>query len=262
MSNTKPKPSSSDWPEARRGPSSRPRAVAQLDEALSDAEKVARQVDRLLDEDPFAAALLAREYLAIVQERDVNPLDQRGSTDAWTSAFVRLRVAAHRLEKDERRADGEAYLAARAEERRLFTLYGNAPRLRLTAVRAEGRAHRQRMRALRLVGWLATGAGVAVVPLAFVLGLGWLALFSAVAGILAAASFRGARAALRASRAATEQSTELERGFSGLAAFEASDRGRGVLQRIQGQHPLLLRTSFGVSSAPPPPQSGRVPRSR
>jgi len=261
MSNTRPKPSS-DRPDVRRPPSSRPRAVAQLDDALSDAAKVARRIEQLLDEDAFAAALLAREYLSIVQHRDVNPLNQRGSTDAWTSAFVRLRVAGRLLDRDERRADGEAYLAARAEERRLLALYGKAPRSLLTTVRAQARASRRRMRVLRLVAWLSCGAAVVLLPLAFVLGLRWVAILAAPAGALAAACFAAARVALRASRAATERSTELERGLSGLAAFEASDRGRGLLNRIQSEHPALLRTSFGVSSAPPPPKSGRVPRSR
>ena len=49
---------------------------------------------------------VAREYLSRVQDVGVDPLNQQGKTDAWTAAFVRLRVAANKLDKHEERADG------------------------------------------------------------------------------------------------------------------------------------------------------------
>jgi hypothetical protein len=49
---------------------------------------------------------------------------------------------------------------------------------------------------------------------------------------------------------------KLERGISALSVFEKSDTGRGILQRIQREHPLLVRTSLGDASLPPPPVSG------
>lgn len=241
---------------ARRTPSSRPpRGVTQLDEALADAAKMARRVDQILDEDPFAAAVLAREYLSQVQDRSVNPLNQQGSTDAWTSSFVRLRVASNVLEKDPRRTDGEAYVAARTEERRLLGLYGSSPRARLTAVRGDARTKRRRMRALRLAAWLTIGAALIVVVAASVVDLLWLTGVASGAGaIVAAACLVAARAAGRAGRVAAERAAELERGFADFAAFETSDRGRALLQRLQSEHPLLVRlpaTEGSPSNAPP-----------
>jgi hypothetical protein len=221
---------------------------------------MARRVDRVIEEDPFAAALLAREYLSLVDELDVNPLNQRGRTDAWTSAFVRLRVAANKLDKHERRAEGEAYLAARVEERRLFKLFGSAPRARLTAVRGEARRRRRQRRALRTVAWLAVAGGLAACAVAFVLGRAWIAVAEVVTGALVAATaFAAANVVARALAVATQSAAELERGISGLAVFETSDRGRGLVQRIQQEHPLLVRASPGEGSSAPPPASGHRP---
>jgi hypothetical protein len=244
----------SSWP---------PRGIARLEEALADAEKMARRVDRALDEDPFAAALLAREYLSLVQELDVNPLNQRGRTDAWTSAFVRLRVASNHLDRDERRADGEAYLVARAEERRLFAMFGSAPRARLTAVRAEARRKGAQKRAFRAAAWLSMTGGLIAVAVAFALGRVWIAAFGGLAGVLAtAAGFAAASFAARAFAAATQRALELEQSISGLALFQTSDRGRVIIERIQREHPLLVRTSLGEGSSAPPPPSNGVPSSR
>lgn len=245
------KPPSSRRPDARRV--SRP-ARARLAEALADAEKMAKRVDRALEEDPFAAALLAREYLSLVEELDVNPLNQRGGTDAWTSAFVRLRVASNRLDRHERRADGEAYLAARAEERRLAGLFGSSPRARLMAVRAEARGKRAQRRAFRIAAWLAMTGGIIAVAVAFVLGRSWIAVFGGSAGGLgAAAGFAAAALSARAITTATQHAQELESGISALSLFQTSDRGRAVIQRIQREHPLLVHTSLGEGSSAPPP---------
>jgi hypothetical protein len=230
--------------------------MTRLEEALADAEKVAKRVDRVLDEDPFAAALLAREYLSLVPELDVNPLNQRGRTDAWTSAFVRLRFAANQLDKDARRADGEAYLVARAEERRFFALYGKAPRARLVALRGEVRSKRRQEFALKLVGWLSIVGALAGFAAAFLFGLmGIGAAGAGVGALVAAIAFTVARSVARVLATATQRAVDLERGISGLALFEASDTGRAILQRIQREHPLLLRTSLGEESAAPPPAS-------
>jgi hypothetical protein len=263
MPNASRKPS--DRPERRessRAPISQgPKSIARLNEALADAEKMARRVDRVVEEDPFAAALLAREYLSLVEELDVNPLNQRGRTDAWTSAFVRLRFAAKLINNHERRADGEAYLVARAEERRLFTMFGKAPRAQLTSVRNEARSKRRQGRALRLGAWLAIAGAVAVLGVAVFFGHVWLAILgAAVGGGLAMAAFTTADAVGRAFAKLMQRATELERGISGLAAFEKSDEGRGILQKIQREHPLLLRTSLGENSSAPPPASGPVRR--
>ncbi len=222
---------------------------------------MARRVDRILEEDPFAASLLAREYLSLVEELDVNPLNQRGRTDAWTSAFVRLRFAAKLLNNHDLRGDGEAYLVARAEERRLFTLFGTAPRAQLTTVRGEVRRRRAQGRALRIGAWLSIAGALAVLGVAFVLGHVWIAIAGAAAGGLAAmGAFTAADSVGRALGEATQRAAKLERGISGLAAFEKSDTGRGILQRIQREHPLLVRTSLGEVSSAPPPASGSVRR--
>ncbi len=268
MQDARTKPPSSR-PDARR--SSRPgsyswppRGISRLDEALADAEKMAKRVDRVLDEDPFAAALLARGYLAWVQELDVNPLNQRGRTDAWTSAFVRLRVASNLLDRHERRADGEAYLKARTEERRLNGLFGSSPRARLTAVRAEARGKRAQKRAFRVAAWLSLTGGLVAIAVAFALGRLGIAAIGGLAGALGtAAGFVAANYADRAFTAASRRAQELENGIAGLALFHTSDTGRTIIQRIQREHPLLVRTSLGEgSSAPPPPRNQQVTSSR
>jgi hypothetical protein len=217
---------------------------------------MAKRVDRVIDEDPFAAALLAREYLSLVPELDVNPLNQRGSTDAWTSAFVRLRFASNQLEKLDRRSDGPAYLAARAEERRLFTLFGSAPRARLMTLRGEVRKKRRRRRTLRLAAWLSMVAALASFAVAFALDRIGIAAIGAGAGaFLAVTSLTAAGAIEDALTAAAQRAEELERGIAGLALFETSDGGRRILQRIQQEHPLLVHTSLGEGSSAPPPAS-------
>ncbi len=260
MQDSRTKPSSSR-PDARKGSrpgSSRPpRAITRLQEALANAERMARRVDRVLEEDSFAAALLAREYLSMIQELDVNPLDQQGRTDAWTSAFVRLRVASNTLDRDARRADGEAYLAARAEERRLSTMFGSAPRAQLTAVRAESRSKRAQSRGFVVGAWLSMAGGIIALAIALALGHAWVAVLAGLAGALATAGlFLAASFAARASARSTVRALELEQGISGLSVFQTSDRGRALIERIQREHPLLVRTSLGEgSSNPPPPTS-------
>jgi hypothetical protein len=221
---------------------------------------MAKRVDRVLEADPFAASLLAREYLSLVPEMDVNPLNQRGRTDAWTSAFVRIRFASKQLDKDARREDGEAYLLARAEERRLFTLYGSSPRARLVALRGEVRSKRRQQVALRLLAWISIGGGLAALVGAFVLeSTGWGAAGAGVGAIVAAGAFAAARTGARGLTSLTQRAAELERGISGVAAFETSDSGRVILQRMQREHPLLVRTSMTEESAAPPPVSENRP---
>jgi hypothetical protein len=237
------------------------RGIARLEEALADAEKMAKRVDRVLEEDSFAAAILAREYLSQVQELDVNPLNQRGRTDAWTSAFVRLRVASNMLDRDARRADGEAYLAARSEERRLLGLYGASPRARLAAVRAEARRKRAQKRGFRAAAWLSLVGGLVAIAVAFALGRALIAALGGLAGALGTAGgFAAADFAARTLTTATQRAQELEGGISGLAQFHTSDQGRALIQRIQREHPLLVRTSLGEgsSSPPPPTENDRV----
>jgi hypothetical protein len=263
MPNARPNPSQRPDSRAasRKKSSQPPQAVARLEEALADAEKVAKRVDRVLDSDPFAASLLAREYLSLIPKLDVNPLNQRGRTDAWTTAFVRLRYAAGLLDKHERRVDGEAYLAARAEERRLFTLFGSSPRPRLMALRGEVRRKRRQKRALEFVAFLSMAGAVAAFAAAFALGSAWIAVAGAGAGgVVAAASFAAAGSVARALTTATQRAEELERGISGIAIFEKSDSGRVVLQRMQKEHPLLVHTSLSEgATVPPPPVSERPP---
>jgi hypothetical protein len=230
--------------------------VTRLDEALASAEKMAMRVDRVLEEDLFAAAVLAREYLSLVPELDVDPLNQRGRTDAWTTAFVRLRFAGGQLDKHARREEGMAYLAARAEERRFFTLYGSAPRARLMALRGEVRRKRGQENALRGVAYFSAAGALAAFAVAFALGSVWIAAAGAVAGALVAGSCLAAgRSVGRALAPSIQRAEELERGISALAVFEKSEAGRGLLQRIQRQHPLLVRTSLGEGSTVPPPVS-------
>jgi hypothetical protein len=265
MPDARSKPPNSNRPQPRRsrtGTSSwPPRGISKLEEALADAEKMAKRVDRALDEDPFAAAILAREYLSLVPELDVNPLNQRGRTDAWTSAFVRIRVASKKLDRHERRADGEAYLAARAEERRLYGLFGSAPRERLTAVRAEARSKRRRRRAFRVAASLSVAAGLVAVAVAFALGRAWIAAAAGAAGAVGAvAGFVAAALAARAYESATRRAVELEQAISGLSLFQKGDRGRAVIERIQKEHPLLVRTSLGDGSSAPPPLKIEQPR--
>lgn len=225
---------------------------------------MAKRVDRALEADPFAAALLAREYLSLVTELDVNPLNQRGRTDAWTSAFVRLRVASNILDRHALRGDGEAYLVARAEERRLLRLFGSGPRAELSAVRAGGRKKQAQKRAFRVAAWLSMIAGLVAAAGALAIGRVWTAAFIGVGGALCGAGgFTAAWFAARATKAATQRAVELEGGISGLAQFDSSDRGRALIQRIQKEHPLLVRTSLGSgSSNPPAPSSGNAPAAR
>lgn len=267
MANARTKPTSNrpdPWRMSRTGASRPPRAITRLEEALADAERMAKRVDRVLEEDPFAAALLAREYLSLVQELDVNPLNQRGRTDAWTSAFVRLRVASNMLDRHALRADGEAYLAARGEERRLLRLFGKAPQARLAVVRAEARRKQAQKRAFRVAAWVSMIVGLLVVAVALVMGHGWIAALAGSTGALGGAGgFAGADLAARASTKATQDAVELESGISGLSVFDASDRGRALIQRIQREHPLLVRTSLGEgSSNPPAPMGGPVTSAR
>lgn len=269
MSNARISPSSK--PLAARGASSRPRSrsdrpssAARLDEALADAARMARRVERVLEDDPFAAAVLAREYLSRVQELEVNPLEQQGRTDAWTSAFVRLRVVANRLQRHERSVEGEAYLSARAEERRLLALFGDAPRMRLTAARAEARRRRVQGRALGIAASVSMATGVLAFGIAFLVGRMWMGIVGAALGALVAvAGLVAASLSSRKSAAATRRAAELERGISAVALFETREEGRALIQRIQREHPLLARTTMGEgSSAPPPPASGAHLRSK
>ena len=261
MPNARTRPSSPHDPRRASQPSSRPPpSVTRLNEALADAEKMARRVDRVLEEDPFAAALLAREYLSLVPELDVNPLYQRGRTDAWTSAFVRLRYAAKWLEAHDRRADGEGYLTARAEERRLFTLFGSAPQARLTAARGEVRRRRRQQRALGIVAWLSAGGVVVALAAAFAFGNPWLSAAAAAGALVGAAAVAKAGSVARALAEATQNAMELGRVIARIAVFEKSDSGRGILQRIQREHPLVVRTPLGEGSSAPPPASGRTRR--
>jgi hypothetical protein len=211
---------------------------------------MAKRVDRALEEDPFAAALLAREYLSLVPELDVNPLNQQGRTDAWTSTFVRLRVASNRLDRHDKRAEGEAYLAARAEERRLYDLFGNAPHARLTAVRAEARGKRARARAFRVAAWLSMCGGLLSMAAAFALGRPWIAEVGGPVGVLGAAfAFVMARLAGRAATTAAQRAQQLERSISGVALFQTSGGGRSLIERTQREHPLLVRASAGDDGA-------------
>jgi hypothetical protein len=245
---------------SRRKSSQPPQAVTRLDEALADAEKMAKRVDRVLDADPLAASLLAREYLSLVPQLEVDPLNQRGRTDAWTTAFVRLRYAAGLLAKHDRRVDGEAYLAARAEERRLFTLFGSAPRPRLMALRGEVRKTRRKKRALEIVACLGMVSALAAFAAAFAFSTAWIAVAGAGAGgLVAAAGFAAAGSVARALATATQRAEELERGISSIAVFEKSDSGRVIIQRMQREHPLLVHTSFAEGSTAPPPVSERKP---
>jgi hypothetical protein len=72
--------------------------------------------------------------------------------------------------------------------------------------------------------------------------------------------FAAARSVARALETATRRAEEVERGISSLAQFEASGGGRAVLQRLQREHPLLVRTSMGEASIIPPPVSAHEPR--
>jgi hypothetical protein len=261
MANARTKPPSNRpdaWRMPRTGSTRPPRGITRLEEALADAERMAKRVDRVLEEDPFAAAILAREYLSLVQELDVNPLNQRGRTDAWTSAFVRLRVASNMLERHAQRADGVDYLVARAEERRLLRLFGRAaPQARLAAVRAEARAKQSQKRAFRVAAWLSMIGGLAAVVVACVIDRPFVAIFGALAGALfGATGFGLAGVSARAFATATQSALELEHGIAGLATFDASERGPALIQRIQREHPLLVRTSHDATSSSPPSPNG------
>jgi hypothetical protein len=70
-----------------------------------------------------------------------------------------------------------------------------------------------------------------------------------------------ARPVARDLATAAQRTEELERGIAGVARFEKSDGGRGTLQRIQREHPLLVYTSLGEGNTlPPPPASESKPR--
>jgi hypothetical protein len=107
-------------------------------------------------------------------------------------------------------------------------------------------------------------AGLVVVVAAFVLGRVWVAAFGGLGGVLGAASgFAAAWYAARALTATTRRALELERGISGLSVFQTSDGGRAIIERIQREHPLLVRTSLGEGGSAPPPANGvRVTTSR
>lgn len=258
-----PSPPTAAEPSPASRSSRPPRLAARLDEALADAEKMARRVDEVLDDDPFAAAILAREYLSLVTTRDVDPLNQQGSTDAWTSAFVRLRVAGNALAKHPRRADGEAYLTARAEERRLSALFGTTPRARVTAGRAEVRTKRLQARALRIASAVALAFAIGAFGIAFALGHVHVAIAGATGGVLvAAAALVAASFAARAHQAAARRAADLEGEMTALALFDSSEGGRRLLDRIRKEHPLLARTSLGSTSSAPPPRSQTVRASR
>lgn len=265
---TRPKPTSGR-PSARPSsgrpnanvPSKPPRRLEErLDEALADAEKMARRVERVDETDPFAATLLAAEYLGRVQERDVNPLEQRGQTEAWTSAFVRLRVMADRAARQpdfERK--GKLYLAARAEERRLDLLLGPDARTTLSKARDRVRAARKRRVLLRTVSGLAL-VGAA----AFAISIRWdvpriVAGCSAAASLLAAIGlfFRAVTIGAAIRRELLDV-TFIERGMTERASFEVSPIGRGLLRELQEKHPLLVKAGLAAKSSMPPP-SERAP---
>jgi hypothetical protein len=139
-------------------------------------------------------------------------------------------------------------------------LFGNAPRARLAAVRAEARRKRAQKRAFRVAAWLAMIWELIAIAVAFALGRVWVAAFAGLAGALVTAAFFAvASFAARASTAATQRAQELESGISGLALFTKSDTGHALIQRIQRDHPLLVRIPVGEgSTAPPPPTDERI----
>lgn len=213
---------------------------------------MARRVERVAEQDLFAAALLAREYLARTQQADVNPLEQRGRTDAWTSAFVRLRLLSDKaptLEGFE--PDGRLYIAARAQERRLHALLGPDAIGTLAKARAAARTTRRRVAAL-----LALASFFALLAAAAAWAVDHAVYKQIAYGVLAVAALAAlgllARAAMK--RVAIAKSDEhiatIERAMRERAAFESSPTGGFVMQKVQAQHPLLLRS---IVSGPPGP---------
>lgn len=228
-----------------------PRSVeARLDDALADAEKMARRVERVAEQDLFAAALLAREYLARTQQADVNPLEQRGRTDAWTSAFVRLRLLSDKapdLEGFE--PDGRLYIAARTEGRRLHALLGPDAMGTLAKARSVARTTRTRVAAL-----LALAAFFALLAAAAAWAVDHAVYTHIAYAVLAVAALAALALLVRAAseRVAIAKGDEhiatIERGMRERAAFESSPTGGFVMQKLHAKHPLLLRSNV---SAPP-----------
>ncbi len=211
---------------------------------------MARRVERVAEQDLFAAALLAREYLARTQQADVNPLKQRGRTEAWTSAFVRLRLLSDKaplLEGFE--PDGRLYIAARAEERRLHALLGPDAMGTLAKARSAARTTRRGVAALLALATffalLATAAAWGVdhgVHTQIAYGVLAVAALAALALLVCAAMKRVAIAK------SDEHIATVERAMRERAALESSPTGGFVMQKLQARHPLLLRSNV---SAPP-----------
>lgn len=257
----RPRPASGR-PPSGRPPSGRPvSAEARLDEALADAEKMARRVEVVAETDVFAAALLAHEFLARLPERDVNPLDQRGRTDAWTSAFVRLRIIADRGAKlDGFTATAKSYVEARAEERRLDSLLGRDAKTTLARAREAQRRgrHKQFGRAVGLIAVLVGAALIAVMGAGELFPERWMVTVGA--GVLVAIAiglFAWIAVAQRALSRSAKDIAHIEHGLTERAVFDSSPTGRPFLRDLQDAHPLLVRGPGARSSIPPPAEVRR-----
>jgi hypothetical protein len=252
----------SDRP-ARRNSSVPPRSrhADRLDDALADAEKMARRVEQIVEADPFAATLLAAEYLSRVEELSVNPLEQHGKTDAWTSAFVRLRLMADKRARMPRTEQEEIrlYLVARAEERRLHGLLGRDTINTLAKARGAVRAARR----ASFLSWLFAAllfVAAAAAAVSLRLGVDWRITAPAAALLVAggiALAFRGARSKKKIVQARADVSAK-ERALTERSAFETNPSGRDLLQKLQDEHPLLVKKGLTRSSAPPGRDSGPV----
>lgn len=240
------------------GPASRrPQSLeTRLEEALADAEKMARRVELIAETDLFAAGLVAREFMATLPDRDVNPLEQRGRTDAWTSAFVRLRVISERANKlDNFDPTAKAYVTARAEERRLDALLGRDAKTTLAKAREALRRerHKQFGRAAALIGVLTGAAAIAVMGEGEIFAERWMVTTSvALLVVVGAAIFAWIAMAQRALGRDGAPIAQIEAGLTERAVFDASPTGRTLLRDLQEAHPLLNRNPGSRSSIPPP----------
>jgi hypothetical protein len=86
-----------------------------------------------------------------------------------------------------------------------------------------------------------------------------VALVCASSGfVLTVLLFALSRLAKAALAATLRRAAELEVGIAALANFETAEHGRALLQKVQREHPLLMRTSMGEESSLPPPTSSGI----
>ncbi len=232
-------------------PTTRPKAVPvarrrgsqpDLRLTLVQTERIAESVADAVNRDPFAAAVVAYDWLRRVDDVQPSMFDEVEAQRAWAEAWCVLDGATRSAKRDaSTRAALVDYLAcsriAEGFEREL----GPDPLRRLEELRGDV------LRAKRALAWHAVGALGALGPALFflvagvVLGVAGAPLVWTGALALGLAAYTCVRwlRSLRACKRAAASAARAERIDAERRAFVESPRGGRFLAAKRRQHPLL-----------------------